>query len=77
MSILTTKLMYAIQDVTGKGKGLVATQYIPMGTRILSEKPIVRVPEDKPDSQSLQASLLNQVDALTPDQRLSFSAQHP
>ncbi|KFY53223.1 hypothetical protein V496_07798 [Pseudogymnoascus sp. VKM F-4515 (FW-2607)] len=68
--------MYAIQDVPGKGKGLVATQFIPMGTRILSEKPILRVPEDKPDSQALRESLSRQVDALTQDQRQAFLSMH-
>lgn len=76
MSTPTTELMYAIQDVPGKGKGLVATQFIPMGTRILSEKPILRVPEDKPDSQALRESLSRQVDALTQDQRQAFLSMH-
>ncbi|OBT60796.1 hypothetical protein VE03_09899 [Pseudogymnoascus sp. 23342-1-I1] len=76
MSIPTAELLYAIQDVPGKGKGLVATQYIPMGTRILSEKPILRAPEDQPDGQALRASLREQVDALTPDQRQTFLSMH-
>jgi hypothetical protein len=42
--------IYALQEVLGKGKGLVATRKIPRGTRILSEEPIVRVPEAVLDS---------------------------
>lgn len=64
--------MYSIQDVPGKGVGLVATQNIPIGTRILSEEPIIRALEDKPDSQTLRKYLRKQVDALTPEQRQVF-----
>ena len=42
--------MYALQEVLGKGKGLVATRKIPRGTRILFEEPIVRMPEAVLDS---------------------------
>jgi hypothetical protein len=41
--------MYALQEVPGKGKGLVATRKIPRGICILSEEPMVRVPEAVPD----------------------------
>ncbi|OBT84646.1 hypothetical protein VE02_07062 [Pseudogymnoascus sp. 03VT05] len=76
MSVPTTELMYTIQDVPGKGKGLIAVQDIPMGTRILSEEPILRVPEDQPDSQVLRSYLRMQVDALTPDQRQAFLSMY-
>ena len=33
---------YALQNVPGKGKGLVATQDIPKGTRITEETLIIR-----------------------------------
>ena len=55
--------MYAIQEVPGKGEGLVATRKIPM----LSEESIVRVPEAMLDSQTLLAPICRQVDALTPN----------
>jgi hypothetical protein len=68
--------MYALQEVLGKGKGLVATRKIPKGTRILSEEPIVRVPEAVLDGQILPASIRRQVDTLTPDQRQAFLSMH-
>jgi SET domain-containing protein len=68
--------MYALQEVPGKGRGLVATRMIPMGTRILSEEPIIRVPEAAPDTQALRASIYEQVDALTPDQQQTFLSMH-
>jgi hypothetical protein len=43
MSSAANDLMYALQQIPGKGKGLVATRTIPMGTRILSEEPVIRV----------------------------------
>ncbi|KAK7888373.1 hypothetical protein LTR67_008719 [Exophiala xenobiotica] len=68
--------MYAIQQIPGKGKGLVATRKIPIGTRILSEEPIIRFPEAAPDSQTLEASIRRQVDLLTPAQRQTFLSMH-
>lgn len=46
MSSSANDLMYALQEVPGKGEGLVATRKIPM----LSEESIVRVPEAMLDS---------------------------
>ncbi|RDL41599.1 uncharacterized protein BP5553_01578 [Venustampulla echinocandica] len=63
-------------EVPGRGKGLVATRKIPMGTRILSEEPIVRVPEAVLDIQTLLPSIRRQVDALTPDQRRAFLSMY-
>jgi hypothetical protein len=76
MSSSAGDLMYALQEVPGKGKGLVATRKIPKGTRILSEEPIIRVSEAVLDSQTLRASIRRQVDALTPDQRRAFLSMH-
>jgi len=76
MSSSVSDLMYALQEVPGKGKGLVARRKIPKGTRILSEEPIVRVPEAVLDSQTLTTSIRRQVNALTPEQRQAFLSMH-
>ncbi|OBT53863.1 hypothetical protein VE04_06563 [Pseudogymnoascus sp. 24MN13] len=76
MSTLTTEPIYTIQDVPGKRKGLVATRDIPMGTRILSEEPILRIPENLPDCETLRSYVRLQVDALTPNQRQAFLSMH-
>ncbi|OBT86392.1 hypothetical protein VE02_05288 [Pseudogymnoascus sp. 03VT05] len=76
MSSMATDLMYALREVPGKGKGLIATRKIPMGTRILSEEPIIRVPEAAPDTLTLRTSINQQVDALTPDQRQALLSMH-
>lgn len=65
MSSSVSDRMYALQEVPGKGKGLVATRKISQDTRILSEEPIVRVPEAVLDSKILLATIHRQVDALT------------
>lgn len=49
--------MYALQDVPGKGKGLVAIEKIPKGTRILSEEPIITIPRNEPVSERLRTSI--------------------
>ncbi|KAM0313254.1 hypothetical protein ACHAO8_005628 [Botrytis cinerea] len=56
---------YALQNVPGKGKGLVATQDIPKGTRITEETP-KRAPRG--------FSLRSQVNALNDEQRQAFQS---
>lgn len=70
--------MYAIQDVAGKGKGLLATRNIAMGTRILSEEPVIRFREMafSTDSPALRKSIRKQVDTLTHGQRQAFLSMH-
>ncbi|KAI9763487.1 MAG: hypothetical protein M1840_000501 [Geoglossum simile] len=68
--------MYALQEVPGKGGGLVATRKIPMGTRILSEEPVIRVPGAAFNGQTLLKSVRRQTNALTPDQRRAFLSMH-
>ncbi|TGO19064.1 hypothetical protein BTUL_0006g00990 [Botrytis tulipae] len=68
--------MYCIQEVSGKGKGLIATRTIPMGTCILAEEPIVRIPEDASDTAVLRASIRKQVEALTAIKCQAFLSMH-
>ncbi|CAG7556533.1 unnamed protein product [Fusarium equiseti] len=63
--------MITLQGVPGKGIGVVATQKILKGTRILSEAPIIKIPEDASESQ-LRESIRRQVVGLTSDQRQAF-----
>ncbi|XMA20791.1 hypothetical protein WAI453_013582 [Rhynchosporium graminicola] len=75
MTNSTAGPMYALQNVSSKGRGLVATRKISMGTRILSEEPIIRVTEADEamfDSQTQLLSIHEQVDALTPADRSAF-----
>ncbi|KAL4860602.1 hypothetical protein BDV12DRAFT_204871 [Aspergillus spectabilis] len=72
--------MYALQDITGKGKGLIATQKIPQGTRILCEEPIIKIPNSHDQlarhSKDLDNSICQQVNTLTKKQRQAFLALH-
>ncbi|KAH6613217.1 hypothetical protein C7974DRAFT_322137 [Boeremia exigua] len=56
--------MYTLEDVPGKGKGLVARKLIPKGTRILEERPIVKTPKRKKSDEWLNANVAQQVDSL-------------
>ncbi|KAF5875110.1 putative set domain-containing protein 5 protein [Botrytis fragariae] len=76
MSSSVLEPMYAIQEVPGKGKGLVAIRTIPMGTCILAEEPIIRIPEDASDTAVLRASVRKQVEALTTNKRQAFLSMH-
>ncbi|KAG6166337.1 hypothetical protein E4U23_003605 [Claviceps purpurea] len=67
--------MYALQDVPGKGKGLVATRNIPKGTRILSEQALFTITYVT-DVQERQRLISQQVDSLSNDQRDAFLSMH-
>ncbi|KAI0183607.1 hypothetical protein EV127DRAFT_457403 [Xylaria flabelliformis] len=68
--------MYALQDVPGKGKGLVATEKISKGTRILSEEPIITLACDVMNSERLQTSISQQVASLSEYQQRAFLSMH-
>ena len=68
--------MYGLKDVPGKGKGLVAIENIPKGTRILSEQPVITVPERQKDDEWLKSHISQQVDRLSEQQRQSFFSMH-
>src|SRR5688500_4799402 len=63
---------YAIRSIEGKGKGMVATQKITKGTRILSEAPIFRVPRNSPSIRTSERIVAEEVDRLGEDQRRAF-----
>jgi hypothetical protein len=66
--------MYIIKDVPGKGKGLVATERIPKGTRILSEQPVITIPPLHAIDKQLKIHIQGQVDSLDNRQRQSLLA---
>jgi hypothetical protein len=68
--------LYILQDVPGKGKGLVARKNISKGTRILSEQPVITTPERQLSVTLLKSHISQQVDSLTEDQRRSFLSMH-
>ncbi|KAM0364305.1 hypothetical protein ACHAPK_010783 [Fusarium culmorum] len=72
MSGLVEEPMTELREVPGKGKGLIATRKILKGTRILSEKAIIRVPEIFANIAAVSASIGRQVDSLPPDQQEAF-----
>ena len=72
-------IMYAVQDVSGKGTGLIATRKITKGTRILSEAPLLTMPPlgnieslSKEDRRLLRQT----IDHLAQDKRDAFFALH-
>jgi len=70
-----SNFMYALQDVPGKGKGLVAMRKISKGTRILSEEAVITI-EEQGSSKRLQTSIRQQVEALSEHQRQAFLSMH-
>ncbi|KAG6166334.1 hypothetical protein E4U51_003657 [Claviceps purpurea] len=71
--------LYALQEVAGKGKGLIAIKTIPKGTQILSEPPLIKLPVAVA-LEHQRSSICHQLEALSDDQRdgfLSLSNIHP
>ncbi|KAI0914716.1 heterokaryon incompatibility protein-domain-containing protein [Ustulina deusta] len=68
--------MCALQDVPGKGKGLVAVEKIAKGTRILSEEPIITIAPNGMNSKRLQISICQQVTTLSEHQQRAFLSMH-
>lgn len=64
--------MCTLREVPGKGNGLVATRKIPMGTRILSEEPIITLSCNEMNSERLQISVCKQVATLDENQQRAF-----
>jgi hypothetical protein len=67
--------MYTLQDMPGKGKGLVAIEKITKGTRILSKEAVVTVSKSV-GSERLRTSICKQVKALGENQRRDFLSMH-
>ncbi|KAG6304580.1 hypothetical protein E4U45_001360 [Claviceps purpurea] len=63
--------MYAVRDIPGKGKGLVATRNIPKGMRILSERPLIHAPFNSSNEQR-KKMVYSQVQALNEKERDIF-----
>lgn len=76
MSNSASNQIFTIQDVPGKGKGLVAIEKIPKGTRILSEEPIIVIPGNSLNIEQLQISIHQQVANLSENQRRAFLSMH-
>ena len=68
--------MYTLQDVPGKGKGLVAREDIRKGTRILMERPVITVPERQQSDEWLKTELSQQFKALDDQQKSSLLSLH-
>jgi hypothetical protein len=68
--------MYILQDIAGKGKGLIATKNIAKGTRILSEHPVVTIPEGRHSDAWLKRHISEQVESLDDDEQRSFLSLH-
>lgn len=64
--------LFSIQDIEGKGKGLVATQLILKGTRILCEKPLIRFLDKNFENPALAAAVCRKVELLTAVDREKF-----
>lgn len=71
--------IYAVQDVPGKGKGLIATRKIERGTPILCEEPILRfshveMDPARVDSKTFMSLFIRRVEALSPEKRSQLLA---
>ncbi|KAM0417379.1 hypothetical protein ACHAPT_012613 [Fusarium lateritium] len=68
--------LYAVRDIPGKGRGFIAINPIPKGTRILAEEPILmnRVAYLPSEAQEVKAELVNKFKNLSAPQKKAFLA---
>ncbi|KAG6293350.1 hypothetical protein E4U09_003029 [Claviceps aff. purpurea] len=71
----SNNFLYSLKDVPGKGKGLVATRKLPKGTRIIAERPLITMPSEM-DEEARRKFILQEVNALSEDQRRAFLSLH-
>ncbi|KAF1994263.1 SET domain-containing protein [Amniculicola lignicola CBS 123094] len=76
MGVTASLPMFTVEDVPGKGKGLVATKDIPKGTRIISEIPIITSGQDIRDVEQLRVRIYQQVCSLSEDQQREFLSMY-
>ncbi|KAI8936707.1 hypothetical protein NX059_007099 [Plenodomus lindquistii] len=69
---IVSSSMYTIQNVPGKGKGLVATDDIPKGTRITSEKPIMTMSHSATSMEQLEIRIVQKLNNLSSHQQQDF-----
>ncbi|KAM0553375.1 hypothetical protein ACHAPJ_007389 [Fusarium lateritium] len=72
--------LYVVQDVPGKGLGLIATSKISRGTRILAESPLIRLPQDVTSDDQSRRLVIAELNPLSENQRQDFFAlrnSHP
>lgn len=72
MGITASQPMYIVDDVSGKGKGLVTTKDIPKGTRIIAEKPIITVGQSVASIEQLENLIHRQVCSLSKNKLQDF-----
>jgi hypothetical protein len=68
--------MFSLRDVPEKGKGLVATEYIPRGTQILEETPIITIPDEARHDNVLKFQIVQQMNSLSKQQRQLMLSMH-
>ncbi|KAF2010835.1 SET domain-containing protein [Aaosphaeria arxii CBS 175.79] len=68
--------MYSVEDVPGKGKGLIALKDIPVGARIVSETPFLTSGLGVANLEQLQIQVYQQVSSLSESQQQAFLSLH-
>jgi hypothetical protein len=76
MGNTTSIQTYAIEEIPGKGKGLIATKDIPAGTRIVSEEAIIDSGREVASMHQLQIRIDQKFSSLREDQQQEFLTMH-
>jgi hypothetical protein len=71
-----TSKLYILTPIPGKGQGLIAVQDISKGTRILSEKPLFRIPRFGLEQQAIEKAIASKLNLLSQDDQRTFLSLH-
>jgi hypothetical protein len=71
-----TSKLYILTPLPGKGQGLIAVQDISRGTRILSEKPLFRIPSFGSGQPAIEKTIERKLNLLSQDDQRTFLSLH-
>ncbi|KAF8856367.1 SET domain-containing protein [Acephala macrosclerotiorum] len=71
-----TSKLYVLTPIPGKGQGLIAVQDISKGTRILSDKPLFRIPRFGLVGPAFERAVAGKLHRLSKDDQMTFLSLH-
>jgi len=72
----STSKLYILTPIPGKGQGLIAVEDIPKGTRILSDKPLFRIPSFGLEKPAVEKVIASKLSLLSQDDQRTFLGLH-
>jgi hypothetical protein len=73
---MSEEKLYTIQPISGKGSGVIANSKITRGIRILSERPLFKIPSGTNNPNQIEPIIVRELKTLSKDQQRAFLYLH-